>query len=127
MDGIVLSGSSASDLNEMVGTLHASTYASKEISAQVQRRREHLNTIKSLRCAGWEYLRLAQGEMQFSLFTRLMPWDHVPGTLIHAEAGGLALCLDGTPYRGERYREAGLLMAPDRDSWEAIEQTLFAA
>jgi len=126
LDGAVLPGNSASDLAEMVGTLHASSYASKEISSQVQQRRARLNTIKSLSCAGWEYLRLAQGEMQFSLFTRLMPWDHVPGTLIFSEVGGCALCLDGTPYRGGRYREAGLLMAPNRDSWKAIEQTLFA-
>src|SRR3546814_12209795 len=80
--------------------------------------------MKSLRCAGAEYLRLAAGETHFSLFTRLMPWDHVPGTLLHSEAGGIALCFDGTPYKATRWRETGLLMAPDRPSWDALHATL---
>src|SRR3546814_16335532 len=83
--------------------------------------------MKSLRCAGAEYLRLAAGETHFSLFTRLMPWDHVPGTLLHSEAGGLALCFDGTPYKATRWRETGLLMAPDRQRWAALHATLLAA
>jgi fructose-1,6-bisphosphatase/inositol monophosphatase family enzyme len=82
--------------------------------------------VKSLGCAGAEYLRLAAGEVHFSLFTRLMPWDHVPGTLLHREAGGIALCFDGRPYTAERYRDIGLLMAPDRRSWGALQATLLA-
>ena len=108
----------------MAGSLHASTYASKEIARRVEQRRGRVGAVKSLACAGAEYLRLAEGQMHFSLFTRLMPWDHVPGTLLHAEAGGIALCLDGTPYRAGRYRETGLLMAPDRASWDALHATL---
>lgn len=126
MAGAPLRLGPARPLAEMSGTLHASTYAPKDMTAQVQRRRARLNTVKSLRCAGWEYLRLAQDEMQFSLFSRLMPWDHVPGTLIYREAGGCALCLDGTPYRADRYREHGVLLAPDEASWQAIHDTLFA-
>src|SRR3546814_19671063 len=80
--------------------------------------------MKSLRCAGAEYLRLAAGETHFSLFTRLMPWDHVPGTLLHSEAGGIALCFDGTPYKATRWRETGLLMAPDRQSRDALHAHL---
>ena len=90
----------------MSGSLHASTYAPKEIARRVEQRRGRVQAVKSLRCAGAEYLRLAEGQTHFSLFTRLMPWDHVPGTLLHAEAGGVALCFDGTPYRAGRYREA---------------------
>ncbi len=109
----------------MQGTLHASSFAPPAMAAQVKARRERVGAIKSLRCAGWEYLRLVRGETQFSLFTRLMPWDHVPGVLIHREAGGTGLCLDGTAYHGARYREHGLLMAPDADAWQALKDTLF--
>jgi fructose-1,6-bisphosphatase/inositol monophosphatase family enzyme len=108
----------------MTGSLHASSYAPKEIARRVEQRRGRVAAVKSLRCAGAEYLRLAEGAMHFSLFTRLMPWDHVPGTLLHSEAGGVALCLDGTPYTAERYRDRGLLMAPDRKSWDALHATL---
>ena len=108
----------------MTGSLHASTYAPKDMARRVEQRRGRVAAVKSLRCAGAEYLRLAAGEMHFSLFTRLMPWDHVPGTLLHSEAGGIALCFDGTPYRAARWRDRGLLMAPDRPSWDALHATL---
>lgn len=110
----------------MTGSLHASSYAPKNLARRVDQRRARVSAVKSLRCAGAEYLRLAAGEVQFSLFTRLMPWDHVPGALLQEEAGGVALCFDGTAYRAERYREIGLLMAPDRPSWDALHETLLA-
>lgn len=108
----------------MTGSLHASSYAPREIARRVDQRRGRVRAVKSLRCAGAEYLRLAAGESHFSLFTRLMPWDHVPGTLLHSEAGGISLCFDATPYRATRYRDCGLLMAPDRASWDALRTTL---
>ena len=109
----------------MRGTLHASTFAPADIARQIQSRRERVGAIKSLRCAGHEYLRLAQGQTHFSLFTKLMPWDHVPGTLIQREAGGVASTLDGVPYRASSYQASGLLMAPDETSWHALRETLF--
>lgn len=108
----------------MTGTLHASSYAPRELARRVDKRRNRVSAVKSLRCAGAEYLRLAAGEIHFSLFTRLMPWDHVPGTLLHSEAGGINLCFDGTPYTAARYRDLGLLMAPDRGSWRALREAL---
>ncbi|WP_340119042.1 inositol monophosphatase [Pelagibius sp. 7325] len=108
----------------MTGSLHASSYAPAELARRIDQRRAGVAAVKSLRCAGAEYLRLAAGETHFSLFTRLMPWDHVPGTLLHSEAGGTALCFDGTPYKAGRYRETGLLMAPDPASWNALRDTL---
>jgi len=111
----------------MRGTLHASTFATADMARQVQARRTRVGAVKSLRCAGWEYLRLANGEIQFSLFTRLMPWDHVPGTLIFREAGGLAQTLDGTPYGARDHRTPGLLMAPDQASWDWLYNRLFGA
>ena len=111
----------------MSGTLHASTFAPAETARQVQSRRARVGAIKSLRCAGHEYLRLAQGTMHFSLFTKLMPWDHVPGTLIQREAGGVAKTLDGALYRATSHKAPGLLMAPDEASWQALEDTLFGS
>jgi fructose-1,6-bisphosphatase/inositol monophosphatase family enzyme len=109
------------------GTLHASTFATAAMARQIQARRARVGAVKSLRCAGWEYLRLAGGETQFSLFTKLMPWDHVPGTLIFREAGGLAQTLDGAPYGARDHRAPGLLMAPDQASWDWLHDRLFGA
>ena len=109
------------------GTLHATTFATADMARQIQSRRERVGAIKSLRCAGWDYLRLATGETQFALFTKLMPWDHLPGTLIFREAGGLANTFDGTPYGARDYLAPGLLMAPDQASWDWLHHQLLGA
>ena len=113
------------DLATLTGTLHASNFAPPEIAAKVRQRRERLNTTKSLRCAGAEYVRLAEGNLDYTLFTRLMPWDHVPGVLLCEEAGATVACFDGTPYRADRYREVGVMVAPDMVTWQALHTTLF--
>jgi fructose-1,6-bisphosphatase/inositol monophosphatase family enzyme len=110
---------------EMRGTLHAGTFAPADLARRVQARRHKVGAIRSLRCAGHEYLRLASGQVHFSLFTKLMPWDHVPGTLIEREAGGVARTLDAAPYTARSHRAPGLLIAPDEASWEALRDALF--
>jgi fructose-1,6-bisphosphatase/inositol monophosphatase family enzyme len=126
MDGERLAVLNGRVLSDMRGSLHASNFAPRALAERVRARRERVNAIKSLRCAGWEYLRLITGEMDFSLFTRLMPWDHVPGTLLYREAGGIADCFDGKPYEARRYRDIGVLMAPDQGSWTSLYETIIA-
>jgi fructose-1,6-bisphosphatase/inositol monophosphatase family enzyme len=70
-------------------------------------------------CAGVEYPRLVEGEADFLLFWRTLPWDHAPGALLLAEAGGAALRLDGRAYRPAD-NESGLLAAADRRTAEAV-------
>lgn len=72
-----------------------------------------------LRCAGHEYVTLARGDAHFGLFRRLYPWDHAPGELMFREAGGFSARLDGSAYDPAEI-EASLLVAPDRESWEAL-------
>lgn len=115
----------AGDPHDMRGTLHAGVFAPPDMARRVQAGRRNVGTIRSLRCAGHEYLRLASGGAHFSLFTKLMPWDHVPGTLIQREAGGIARTLEGAPYTARCHRAPGLLIAPDEDSWRALRQALF--
>ena len=103
---------------EMHGALYAKA-GRPGISPKLDQARSLFAGTSYRRCAGCEYLALAHGESHFALFTRLLPWDHAAGTLIHHEAGGYHACLDGAPYRPTR--QAGvLLLAPDKASWEAI-------
>lgn len=111
---------------DMTGTLLAGAFAAHDLGRRVQARRDRVRAQRSLRCAGQEYLRLAEGTMDFCLFTRLMPWDHAAGVLIHAEAGGHAAYLDGSPYRPARFDAQGLLLAPDPESWRALHDLLLA-
>lgn len=75
------------------------------------------------RCSAHEYRMVAAGHCHFLFFNRLYPWDHAPGWLLHREAGGYGMQLDGTPYDPTR-TDAGLICAPDRESWQAVRDTL---
>jgi fructose-1,6-bisphosphatase/inositol monophosphatase family enzyme len=48
--------------------------------------------------AAVEYAALARGTKDFVVYYRLLPWDHAPGALILAEAGGSVVNLNGQPY-----------------------------
>lgn len=75
------------------------------------------------RCAAHEYRNLCAGNAHMLVFNRLMPWDHLPGVLLHAEAGGHAAKFDGTPYLpGDT--GGGLICAPDAASWRALHAAL---
>lgn len=77
------------------------------------------------RCAAYDYRILATGGAHFSAYSRLMPWDHLPGALIHQEAGGHLKRWDGSEYL-PCHTGGGLLAAPDVESWQAIHQALFS-
>ncbi len=61
-------------------------------------------------CAGYDYPLLAEGEKDFLMFWRTLPWDHAPGTLLVAEAGALVKRIDGSEYAPAQDR-FGLLPA----------------
>ncbi|WP_370123998.1 inositol monophosphatase [Streptacidiphilus sp. MAP12-33] len=74
-------------------------------------------------CAGVDYPRLVEGERDFVLYHRTLPWDHAPGTLLLNEAGGCALRPDGSPYLPGEQR-TGLLAAADPASFERLRTLL---
>lgn len=49
-------------------------------------------------CAALEYTAVLQGQKDFTVYHRLLPWDHAPGALILSEAGGRVDHLDGQTY-----------------------------
>ena len=75
------------------------------------------------RCAAHEYRMVAGGHAHALVYNRLMPWDHAPGWLLHREAGGFAARFDGSAY-GPQVTGGGLIVAPDRASWEALREAL---
>ncbi|RWE60883.1 inositol monophosphatase family protein [Mesorhizobium sp.] len=88
------------------------------------------NQTKSLsqfgyRCAAHEYRLLASGHAHFVVYNKLMPWDHLAGVLIHAEAGGYAARFDGSDYLPSHIG-GGLLVAPDKESWRELRRELWA-
>lgn len=82
---------------------------------------EHRHRIT---CAGRSYLDLATGALDLAIFRKLKPWDHAPGVLIHAEAGGVSgLLADATAYRPSL--EMGpMLVTTDQAAWHDVSALL---
>jgi len=58
------------------------------------------------------------------MYNKLMPWDHLAGTLISQEAGAYAAKFDGSAYRSTDV-DGGLLLATDKDSWDMLRREVF--
>lgn len=80
--------------------------------------------LMNYRCAGHEYRTFASGHVHFLMYNKLMPWDHLPGTLISQEAGAHAARYDGSAYRPE-HTGGGLILAPNKDMWDALRHEVF--
>lgn len=77
---------------------------------------------------GLEYVRIALGELDFSHYRGLKPWDHAAGDLIVREAGGMVGFIDESRYipGGETHRH-GLLSARDPHCWHDVATKLLPA
>ena len=75
--------------------------------------------------AAVEYTSMLRGVKDYVVYHRLLPWDHAPGALLVAEAGGRFLHADGDAY-APRHRNHTLLAARTADAWDAAHAALFA-
>lgn len=76
------------------------------------------------RCAAHEYRTFAGGHVHYLMYNKLLPWDHLAGVLISQEAGGYAARFDGSPYL-PNHVDGGLLITPDKASWEILRREVF--
>ncbi|HEY8190721.1 MAG TPA: inositol monophosphatase [Micavibrio sp.] len=75
-----------------------------------------LKSAKSLYCSAHEYLQLASGQADFGINGWMKPWDHLAGSLMVQEAGGIVQKWDGTIYRPQD-ETGGLIIASNQDLW----------
>ena len=75
----------------------------------------------NLGCSGHEYFRLVTDEKHFNINYRTYPWDHLPGCLIHSEAGGYQASFDGRRYLPTELTK-GLIAVPNKLVWEEIRK-----
>lgn len=111
-------------VSEMTGALSWQFLEEPERSLVARNQARCLSQI-GYRCAAHEYRVIASGHVHFAFFSKLMPWDHLAGVLIHQEAGGHAAKLDGSPYR-PGHLDGGLLVATDEGSWRDLRRELWA-
>jgi fructose-1,6-bisphosphatase/inositol monophosphatase family enzyme len=112
-------------VDQMLGAASTAYFYGEEREALLQSLAK-VRTFFSYRCAAHEYRLLAKGGIQFALYNKLMPWDHLAGVLLVQEAGGYVARLDGSAYLPV-HTDGGLLAASSQDSWMALKETLFPA
>ncbi len=93
------------------------------LKSRVTSRLPRLAAGMGLRCAAHEYRLAAGGHVHMLLYNKMLPWDHAPGWLLHREAGGYSARFDGAGY-SPLVHGGGLIVAPDRDCWEAVRDAL---
>lgn len=118
-----LSVAAPAPLAEMSGAL-SWRFMSEPTKSQVCARLPRLAGAWDYRCAAHQYRLAASGGCHFSVYSRLLPWDHAAGELLYREAGGYVARLDGSPYSPSSI-EGGLILAPDQASWTALHVALF--
>lgn len=111
-------------LPEMVG-MASVAYMPADKRPQILQNTSKVRLLSNYRCAGHEYRTFVSGHAQFMCYNKLMPWDHLAGTLIAQEAGAYAARLDGGPYL-PHHVDGGLLLAADRASWNVLRREVFA-
>jgi fructose-1,6-bisphosphatase/inositol monophosphatase family enzyme len=110
-------------LETMVGGASTGFYQ-QEARREVMANMAKVRMATSYRCAAHEYRIFAAGHLHFLMYQKLMPWDHLAGTLISQEAGAYAARFDGSPYL-PAHLNGGLLLATDKESWETLRREVF--
>jgi fructose-1,6-bisphosphatase/inositol monophosphatase family enzyme len=110
-------------INQMTGSISWQYTAEPTRSRLARNHTKFLSQI-GYRCAAHEYRILATGGAHFVVYNKLMPWDHLPGALIHQEAGGYLARWDGSDYLPS-HTGGGILAAPSKDSWQSIHAALW--
>jgi fructose-1,6-bisphosphatase/inositol monophosphatase family enzyme len=110
-------------LDQMVGMASTGFFAPAK-RAEILGNLAKVRFLTNYRCAAHEYRTFAGGHVHYLMYNKMMPWDHLGGTLISQEAGGYAARFDGTPYL-PHHLAGGLLIAPDKESWELLRREVF--
>lgn len=105
-------------LPDMIG--HAGLkYFPPVLRDNVKAFRGEVKSLHTLSCACHEYFRLATGESDFGIYSKIRPWDHLAGVLAVQEAGGYVAKWDGTAY-GATDEFGGIVVASSRAVWQSV-------
>jgi fructose-1,6-bisphosphatase/inositol monophosphatase family enzyme len=122
-DAVRLQVADAVPLAQMVGTV-SMAFLPPERRPEILANLSKIRVPANYRVAGHDYRLLSSGHTHFAMFNKLMPWDHLAGTLITQEAGGYAAKFDGSPYLPGQ-TSGGLLLAVNKDVWAELRREVF--
>ncbi|WP_337266796.1 inositol monophosphatase family protein [Oryzifoliimicrobium ureilyticus] len=110
-------------LDQMVG-MASTGFVAQAKRAEILSNLAKVRFLTNYRCAAHEYRAFASGHVHYLMYAKLMPWDHLAGTLISIEAGAYAARFDQSSYR-PHHVDGGLLLATDPTSWQILRRDVF--
>lgn len=124
LDGIPCRPAGSKPLKDCVG-FAGRGYFAKQLRPVLDSFKGNVKNLYSLGCAGHEYLRFLTGQVDFGLYTRIRPWDHLVGSLAAQEAGGIVKKWDGSPYAVKDYN-CGIAVASHAGLMQELDQAVIA-
>ena len=73
---------------------------------------------------GIDYPKLVEGEADYIVYAKASPWDHVPGSLLLSEAGGMLGTTAGQAYSPRDLTPPGLVAAGSPTAFDAVWRAL---
>ncbi len=122
IDGARLKTAASKPLAETKG-FTGSRYFPKHLRPLIKSFVKEFDALHTLSCAGHEYIRVASGLYDFSIYNRTRPWDHLAGTLAVSEAGGCVAKWDGSPYTPQD-DGGGLVVAANEELLAALQKKI---
>ena len=110
------------DLNQMSGFLSLGGFKDRPTRNKMRLSASKLfKRCDNLGCSGHEYIQIITNRRHFTINYRTFPWDHLPGSLIHSEAGGYQANFEGAKYDPTKLTK-GLVSAPSEVAWKHIRE-----
>ena len=110
------------DLNQMSGFLSLGSFKDRPTRDKMRLSASKLfKRYDNLGCSGHEYIQIITNRRHFTINYRTFPWDHLPGSLIHSEAGGYQANFEGAKYDPTKLTK-GLVSAPSEVAWKHIRE-----
>ena len=85
------------NISNAVGSI-SSKYWDNNYDIKIQSIKNKFKKIDSYGCIGFEYIDILKEIRDFTILSKLFPWDHIPGILFIKEAGGSVLHFDKSQY-----------------------------
>jgi fructose-1,6-bisphosphatase/inositol monophosphatase family enzyme len=85
------------NINNSSGSI-SSKYWEENYDNKINNIRSHFKNTDSYKCIGFEYVDIAKGKRNFTILSKLSPWDHIPGILLVKESGGYIKHFDESSY-----------------------------
>ena len=114
-------------LDQMSGFLSLGGFRDRPIRDKMRSLADQVfKSYNNLGCTGHEYVQLVMDDKHFTINYRTFPWDHLPGSLIHSEAGGYQASFYGHKYNPTKITR-GLVSVPDELVWKEIQEKFLSS